>query len=132
MNLPSTTTDNIIEILSKIVKFTERRHEILMQNMIHIKNPGFIPHDLDVDGFAELMTEAVSEHVRTERLLLRDNENIKFGTNGLFESLPIEDENADKLLKKDIKKYLKLQIRKLSENMINQKVAIELIKERQE
>ena len=129
MDLSSTTTDNVVEILSKIVSFTQQRHEILMQNIININNLDFMPRDMDVSSFAELMTEAVSEHLRNERLLMRDSENIKFGPNGQFKSLPIEDKHANKLLKKNIKEYLKLQITKLSENMVNQKVARELIKQ---
>ena len=129
MDLSSTTTDNIVEILSKIVTFTQQRHEILMQNIVNINSSDFIPRDLDVSGFADLMTEAVSEHLQNERLLMRDSENIKFGPNGQFKSMPIEDKCAKNLLKKNIKEYLKLQITKLSENMVNQKVARELIKQ---
>ena len=131
MTLSSTVTDNITELLVKITDFTKRRYELLMQNIANLNTAGFIPKDLDVDEFAELITQAISEHVRSQRLLLCDGENIKFGSNGQFESLPIIDEEAKQLFEKNVKKYLQLQVEKLSENLFNSKLAAELLKEKQ-
>ena len=44
---------------------------------------------------------------------------------------PVIDENARKLLESDINEYLELQLKKLSENAINQKIAAELLKQKQ-
>lgn len=130
MNLSSTTTDNVTELLVKIREFTERRRRILMQNIKHIDTVGFVPKDLDVTEFADVMTEAILEHIQSKRLLLRDSENIKFGKGGGFESPPIVDEHAKRLFENDTAEYLELQIRKLSENLINNRVAAELLGQR--
>jgi flagellar basal body rod protein FlgB len=130
MNLSSTTTDNVTELLVKIREFTERRRRILMQNVKHIDTVGFVPKDLDVTEFADVMTEAILEHIQSKRLLLRDSENIKFGKGGSFESPPIVDEHAKRLFENDTAEYLELQIRKLSENLINNRVAAELLGQR--
>jgi hypothetical protein len=127
MNLSSTITDNIAELLAKIIEFTERRHRILTHNIEAVETPGFVPGDLDVAEFADLITEAVSEHVRSKRLLLRDSENVKFGPGGSFEIIPIVDDYAKWLFENDTEKYLKLQIDKLSENLINKRTAAELL-----
>lgn len=127
MNLCSHISDNVTELLVHIIEFTERRNKLLMANVLDYNNPGFSPMDLDVTGFAELMTDAVSEHVQNDRLLLRDTETIRFGREGIFESLPVVDENAKKLFEKDIRKYLKMQIRKVTENLFNKRVANELL-----
>jgi len=130
MNLSSTTTDNVTELLVKILEFTERRRRILMQNIKHIDTVGFVPKDLDVTEFADVMTEAILEHIQSKRLLLRDSENIKFGKGGSFESPPIVDEHAKRLFENDTAEYLELQIKKLSENLINNRVAAELLGQR--
>ena len=131
MNLSSIVTDNVTELLVKILEFTERRRRILLQNIKHVDTEGFVPEDLDVAEFAELMTEAISEHIRSKRLLLRDSKNIKFAKGGGFESPPIVDEYAEHLFGNDTAKYLELQIEKLSENLINNRVAVELLGQRQ-
>jgi len=131
MNLSSTITDNIAELLVKILEFTERRHQILTHNIEAVETPGFVPGDLDVAEFADLITEAVSEHIRSKRLLLRDSEHIKFGRGGTFETVPIVDDYARWLFENDTEKYLKLQIDKLSENLINRRTAAELLDARQ-
>ena len=127
MDLSLTTIDNITELLVKILEFTQRRHQILMQNIVDINLCGFVPKDLDVDNFADLMSQAISEHLRSRRLLLCDSETTKFGVDGSFESLPVTDEHAKYLLENDKTKYMEFQIEKLSENMLNSKIAAKLL-----
>ena len=131
MNLMSQITDNISEILIKIVMFTQTRQKILIQNIINIHNPGFVPRELEVDEFSNLLSNAIDEHVRNKRLVLRDTENIKFGVSGSIELNPVIDEHGIKLLEEDREGYIERQMNKLWENSINQKVAAELLKQKQ-
>ncbi len=55
MNLMSLMTDNITEILIKIVKFTQTRQKILIQNIINFQNPGFVPKELEVNEFSDVL-----------------------------------------------------------------------------
>ena len=132
MNLTLTTTDNIAELLTKVIAFTDQRDKILSENIFKADTAGFIPYDLDTSGFAELMTIAVAEHVTNKRLLLRDSGNIKFQPNGKFDALPVVDKKAKDLIENDRAKYLKMQIKKLSENMLNKKVANQLLEKARE
>lgn len=131
MNLMSLITDNVAEILIKIVKFTQTRQKILIQNIINVQNPGFVPQELEVDEFSDLLNNAIDEHVRNQRLVLRDTENIKFGTSGSIELKPVIDEHGIKLLEEDRDEYIERQINKLWQNSINQKVAAELLRQKQ-
>ena len=131
MNLMSLITDNITEILIKIIKFTQTRQKILIQNIINVQNPGFVPKELEVDEFSDLLNNAIDEHVRNQRLVLRDTENIKFGGSGSIELKPVIDEHGIKLLEEDRDEYIERQISKLWENSINQKVAAELLRQKQ-
>ena len=131
MDLSSTITDNVTDVLEKIIEFTRRRNNVLARNILDINEPDFIPKDLDVPGFADLMGDAVSEHIRSRRLLLCDNNNIKFGSGGDFKSLPVIDKQAGNLLCENVKAYLRLQMEKLSENTLNNKVANQLLKHKQ-
>ncbi len=131
MNLPSLITDNITEVLVKIIKFTQTRQKILTQNINNVHSPGFVPKDLAVDEFSELLNNAINEHSRSRRLLLRDTESIKFGVNGSFKVKPTIDKYAQKLFEKNRDEYLELQINKLLENSLNQKIAAELLKQKQ-
>jgi flagellar basal body rod protein FlgB len=131
MNLMSLITDNITEILIKIVKFTQTRQKILIQNIINTQNPGFVPQELEVDEFSDLLNNAIDEHVRNQRLVLCDTENIKFGVSGSIELKPVIDEHGIKLLEEDRDEYIERQIHKLWENSINQKVAAGLLRQKQ-
>ena len=131
MNLMSLLTDNVTEILIKIVKFTQTRQKILIQNIINIQDPGFVPKELEVDEFSDVLNNAIDEHVQNQRLVLRDTENIKFGASGSIELKPIVDEHGIKLLEEDRDEYIERQINKLWENALNQKLAAELLRQKQ-
>lgn len=131
MNLSAIITDNVTEILVKIMKFTQRRQEVLTQNINDIHSLSFIPRDLPVDEFSELLSIAIDEHIRKQRLILRDTEHIKFGTNGTFEVRPIVDETAEKILTESRDRYLALQINKLLENSLNHRIATQLLMQKQ-
>lgn len=131
MNISSLITDNITEVLVKIIKFTNTRQEILTMNMDNSHTTGYIPKDLDVEGFSELIDEAINEHALNNRLLLRDSNTIKFGANGDFQVSAIIDHNSLALLKEDRNKYIEAQIDKMLENSLNKKIANELLKQKQ-
>ena len=132
MKVTSTTIDNITEVLTRIVEFTERRRQVLTRNLFDYKNDGFRPHDMPVTEFSSCMTQAVTEYVRSDRLLLCDREHIRFGEGGCFDADPVIDSQAEKLLTSDLKQYLQMQIHKLSENLMNNRVAVELLKQKQQ
>jgi flagellar basal body rod protein FlgB len=131
MDLSALITDNIAELLVKILEFTRVRHQVLIGNIEDMSNPGFLPRDLDVEQFAELMEEAINEHQRYGRLRLRDTEHIKFGENGRFELEAVVDENARDILERNTKAYLELQKDKLKENLVNHRLAGELLRQKQ-
>ena len=122
MNLTSLITDNISELLMIMIEFTKARQKILMQNIANIYVPGFIPLELEVDEFSNLLNNAIDEHVRTDRLVLYDTENIKFFSDGGLDVTPVDDKQSKTLLDQNHDQYLKLQINKLWENSLNQKV----------
>jgi flagellar basal body rod protein FlgB len=131
MNLLSLTTDNVTELLTKIMEFTEIRQKILAQNINNMHTDGFVPKDLAIQEFSELLNTAIEEHVRSRRLLLCDTQNIKFGVTGDLEISPVVDERARELLQNNRDRFLELQIDKLLENSINQRVAAELLRQRE-
>lgn len=131
MNLSALVTDNITEILIRIVKFTQTRHKVLIQNIINIRNPEFVPKELEVNEFSSLLSHAVDEHVQNQRLVLSDTKNIKFDAGGRLEVEPVVDELSKKLFKENREEYLERQIDKLWENSLNQKLAAELLRQKQ-
>lgn len=132
MNLTSLATDNITEMLTTIVKFTQTREKILIKNITHVHSPGFVPQELEVDEFSILLIGAIEEHVRNQRLVLCDTENIKFGAGGSLELKPIVDIEGQKLLLENQEEYIEWQIDKLWENLLSQKVAAELLRQKEE
>ena len=132
MNLTSLITDNISEILIKIIEFTHARQKILTQNIINLHLPGFIPKELGVDEFSNLLNQAIDEHIRTQRLVFYDTENIKFGPFGDLVAKPLADETGRVLLDENQYEYIEFQINKLWENSLNQKFAAELLRQNQE
>jgi len=132
MNLTSLVTDNITELLVKIIEFTCTRQKIIIRNITNMNNPGFVPKKLAVKEFSDLLNNAINEHIQNQRLLLRDTESIKFGTSGSFEIKPTVDKQSKLLLEKNRDEYLEEQINSLLENSLNQKVATELLRQKQE
>ncbi len=131
MDISLTASDNLTEVLEKIVEFTSRRDKVLTRNIEEFDTDGFVPKDLDVVGFADLMTMAVAEHIENDRLLLRDSDNIRFGRAGSFEAVSVVDSRAAKLLEINRKKYIEMQVNKLSENLVNKRMAMELLEQKQ-
>ena len=127
MNISSTVTDNITEILAKIVDFTGRRRQLLTANILNVETHDFVPKDLDAEGFADVMAQAVTEHMRSNRLLLCDSETLRFVEGGGFEALPVVDEQGQVLLERDKETYMQLQTDKLSETIVNNRIATELL-----
>ena len=132
MKLLAPATDNISELLVKIIEFTHVRQKILTQNINNIHSPGFVPQELPVEEFSELLQDAIDEHARSRRLILRDTETINFGPDSSFNAGAIVDEYAQELLEDDPDEYMELQINKILENSLNQRLAAELLKQRQE
>jgi flagellar basal body rod protein FlgB len=130
MNLSALVTDNITEILIRIITFTQTRHKILIQNIIHMRDPEFVPKELEATEFSSLLSHAVDEHVRHRRLVLCDTENIKFDKEGRLEIKPIVDELSRKLFEENRQEYLERQIDKLWENSLNQQLAAELLRQK--
>ena len=103
MKLSATTIDNITEVLTRIVEFTDRRREVLTRNLFDYQSDGFQPKDLPVCEFAECIDVD-----------------------------PVIDSKAQNLLKRSTKDYLQMQIHKLSENLMNNRIAVELLKQKQQ
>jgi len=123
--------DNLAELLAKILSFTRHRHRVLAKNISNIHEPGFVPKDLAVEEFADLMDKAIDEHQQYGRILLRDTKNFKFGYNGVFEAAVFVDKRAKRLLETSISDYLEMQKKKLYDNILNYRVASELLRKRQ-
>jgi len=132
MNLQSLVTDNVSELLVKIIEFTENRQIVLTRNINCMHLSGFVPMDLAVDEFSELLNIALEEHICNQRLVLCDTENIKFGVDGGLEVKAIVDDCSLNLLEESRDEYIEEQIDRLLENALNQRVAAELLKDRQE
>jgi flagellar basal body rod protein FlgB len=131
MNLPTITTDNITEVLLKIINFTQSRQKVLIQNVNTMHTAGFAPRDLPVDEFSRLMAQALAEHTCNHRLVLQDGKNVKFGANGDFEVTPVIDEEARMLFEQNRNEYLRCQIIKMLENSLNQRIAVDLLRQKQ-
>lgn len=132
MDLMSLVPDNVTLILIKIVEFAQARQKVLIQNIINVGHPEFVPKELDVHEFSGLVHEALDEHARSRRLVLRDSQTIRFGVVGDLEATPVVDEPCRRLLEENLQQYIKHQMSKLLENSLNHQVAAQMLKQRQE
>jgi len=78
-----------------------------------------------------VLNNAIDEHVQNQRLVLCDTENIKFHATGDLELKTIIDERGERLLEENRDEYIEWQIDKLWENSLSQKVAAELLKQKE-
>ena len=130
MNPGPLITDGITELLVSIIEFTNIRQEVLHQNINNMHVSGYVPQELPIDEFSELLDDAINEYIQSRQLLLCDSSNIKFD-GGLYVQ-PISDRAALSLLEEDQDKYLELQVDKLMENSLNQRLAAELLRQKVE
>lgn len=128
MEFSSPIRDNLSELLVTIVHFTERRRDVLYENMHNTRTPGFTPRDMPVLEFVQILNGAIAEHLQHQRLLFCDSENIQFGKNSVMAITPVPDGPAKTLLHTDRDQYMELQVGKLLENSLNRKVATELLR----
>ncbi len=122
--------DNISDVLTKIIYFTQLRRQVLHDNLHKADHPDFAPQDMPVRELAEALNVAVAEHLQHRRLLFRDTPHIKFGPNNTMQVRPILDSQAHALLQTNRDEYTEFQIRKLLENCLNRKVAEELLRQK--
>ncbi len=106
--------------------------KVLTKNINNMHVPGFVPRDLAVDEFSQMMNKAIEEHVRNRRLVLCDSDNIKLDMAGGLETRPIPDESAKEFLRAGPDSFLEFQVNKLMENSINQRLAAALLRQRQD
>jgi flagellar basal body rod protein FlgB len=130
MNLTAMMTDNITELLTIIIEFTQARQKVLAHNIFNIHLPDFMPKELNIGEFANLLNNAIDEHIRNNRLILCDTETIKFGRNLSFDAQPVDDIAGKELLGQSPNEYIELQINKFWENSLNQKLAAELLRQK--
>jgi len=129
MDLLSFVTDNVTELLVKVMEFTEARQKILIRNIRCVDDAGFVPQDVPMEEFCVLMDAAIAEHADSRRLVLGGSEHIRFdGRNG-FEVYSVADTVALELRKSDREAYLKDQVAKLVENALHQRVAAQLLRQ---
>ena len=124
-------TDGITELLVNVIEFTNIRQKILNQNINNMHTPGYVPQDLPIDEFSELLDDAIDEYIQSQQFLLCDSPNIKFDGGGLYVK-PVSDGAAASLLEEDRDKYLESQIDKLMENSLNQRLAAGLLRQKVE
>ena len=132
VKIPPAVTDNLTELLSRIIDFTDRRKEILTRNLFDYRSCNFVPKDLPVHEFAETLTHALAEHIRNKRLLLEDRQNVHFYGNGDFDAAATVDTEAALLLENDPQAFVHEQISKLSENLIHNRLATELLRQKRQ
>ena len=130
MNVQLPISDNISEVLVKIIQFTELRRRVLHRNLRHVDTPRFVPQDVPVREFADLLNEALAEHLQNQRLLFRDTTSIQFGSRNAMQIHPQTDAYAQALLETNRDEYLELQVNKLMENALNRRVAQELLRQK--
>lgn len=126
MNL-TRTESHLVDILESIIEFTRFRDKLITENILNVNKPDFEPKDIDACEFADVMASALNEYVNNDRLVLRDCDSVKFMENGSFECLPVCDKYAKKLFQNNIQQYLELQIARLSENLLNCRIAKEML-----
>lgn len=132
VKLPPPVTDNLTELLHRIIDFTERRKEVLTRNLFDYRSSTFVPKDLPVHEFADTLTHALAEHIRNKRLLLEDRQNVHFYGNGDFDAQATVDSQAAALLQNNPQAYVQEQIHKLSENLIHNRLAAELLRQKRQ
>jgi hypothetical protein len=125
-------SDNLTEILFKVLEFTQIRQKILVSNLRDFGKPGFVPTDLPYLEFSDVLNIALNEQEKNNRLLFIDTNNIKFLRGGCFEARAVPDNYAKYLLKISSERYRRYQVDKIIENALNQKFAAQLFRQKQQ
>ncbi|MBN1787821.1 MAG: hypothetical protein JW806_05440 [Sedimentisphaerales bacterium] len=127
MDLSSLIRDNIDDILVKIIQFTHIRHDVIQKNIEDCHAEDFVPRRVDVEDFAKVISIALSEHQKSKRLVLCDSPTVSFKADGRLNIKLKVDTAALGLFDRDFDQYMRLQQKRLDENMINNRTACALL-----
>ena len=131
MKVSSRTKDIVSELLQIVINFTNLRQKLLIANINNSDSPAFVPKDLPVHEFSRIISCALQIYPARRSLVLYDTKHIKFKRFGTFSVTAVADFKSEKLLTSNRDVYLQTQIDKLMENALNQRVAKELLRQKQ-
>lgn len=59
-------------LISKMIDFTEKRHELIAENVANISTPGYVQKDLDLGAFQSQLRDRIDERRRSGGVLFDD------------------------------------------------------------
>ena len=119
--------DIINDLLVLLTQFTLQRRNVLTRNLRRMNDPSFVPCDLAVEDFSDILNAAITEYVVNHRLLLRDTEAIHFGPQATVRLEPLPDHHGQQLRTQCKADYIQYQLDKLAENALNERLALKLL-----
>jgi len=59
------TTSNTIQLLERVVNFTEQRHELILENVANVSTPGYVQKDVNPRDFQQALADAATKRRQT-------------------------------------------------------------------
>lgn len=113
----------------RLVQFTSRRHGVLSDNIANLSTPYFKPHDLDSDGFQNVLAEAIDRRRSTVNptrgpLPVRDSRQLEFAPDGI--NVRAEETHRNILFHDENNRDLERLMQDLAENTMAHQLGIEV------
>ena len=119
-------------VLEQVMKFTEARNEVLVNNLTNFDTVGYKVQDLPMSEFFGALEEAVERREGRgagEMLEMKSTRHLQWDSQGRLHTRPVEIEGNNILFHDQNNRFVEKQMSELSKNALLHNVAAELLRQ---
>ena len=119
-------------VLEQVMKFTEARNEVLVNNLTNFDTVGYKVQDLPMSEFFGALEEAVKHRDGRgagEKLEMKSTRHLQWDSQGRLKTRPVEIEGNNILFHDQNNRFVEKQMSELSKNALLHNVAAELLRQ---
>ncbi len=120
-------------VLRQVMMFTEKRQEVLANNLTNFDTVGYTMKDLDVAAFNEELRSSVERRDKRgtgAMLEMRDRRNLTWNESGGLQVHPIEIKDNNILFHDENNRFVEKQMSEMAQNALRHNIAVELMRQK--
>ena len=129
MFIDSLLSRGAMPVLEQVMSFTQRRQEVLANNISNLDTVGYKVKDLDADKFFASLSEAVEKRGRSGAgLQMRNSRNLHWSCRNHLEAKAVNIEDNNILFHDNNNRFIEKQMSKMSQNALLHNLATEMLR----
>lgn len=116
-------------VLEQVMSFTQKRQEVLANNISNLDTVGYKAKDLPVEKFFASLSEAIERRKSGDaRLQMRDSRNLRWSGRNRLEAGAVEIEDNNILFHDNNNRFIEKQMSEMSQNALLHNLATEMLR----